>query len=112
MENITQPSYLNDPRRLSAEELLNELFSPDSRRVSDILTLAKELETHPGIGFFRLAVPYDIKAGSDIRTGFSETMKDGIASIVADLETMPSDAQVIVDIDLTRIPKVQFQASR
>lgn len=110
MENITQPSYINDPRRLSAEELFNTLFSPDSRQVSDVLAIAKQLETHPGIGFFRLAVPYNIKAGSDIRTGSSQTMKEGIASIVADLESMPQDAQVIVDIDPARIPKVKTQS--
>ena len=100
------PSYSDDPRRLSAATLLDTLFSSTARPASEILDIAKQLETHPGIGFFKLPVPYDISSDSNvIRSGFNNSMGGAISSIIADLEAMPPDALVVVDIDATRIPQ-------
>ncbi len=101
-------SYSDDPRRLSAAALLDTLFSPTARPVSEILKIARDLETHSGIGFFKLPVPYDIKTDSNvIRTGFSDSMGRAVSSIIADLDTMSPDTHVVVDMDAARIPKAQ-----
>jgi len=103
--------YFDDPRRLAAVELLGTLFSPDSRTASEILDIAKQIERHPGIGFFKLPVPYDIKVDSSvIRSGFTDSMGRAISSIIADLEALPPETLVVVDIDATRIPKTQTPA--
>ena len=104
MQNTT--SYSDDPRRLSAAALLETLFSPDSRPAAKILAIAKQLEVHPGIGFFKLPVPYDIKADSNvIRSGLSGSMRGAVSSIIADLEAMSPEALVVVNIAETRIQK-------
>ncbi len=101
-------SYFDDPRRLAAAELLGALFSPESRTALQILDIAKQVEKHPGIGFFKSPVPYDIKVDSNvIRSGFTDSMRRAISSIIADLEALSPDALVVVDIDATRIPKMQ-----
>lgn len=106
MEN--PPSFRNDPRRLAAEKLLHTLFSPDFRQAAEVLRIALQLENHPGIGFFRLPVPYTIQTHLQVLgAGLSETMQEAVHTIIADLQALPPEMPVILNIDETRIPKVQ-----
>ncbi len=101
MENASH--YRDDPRRLEAAELLGTLFSSAPRPAAEILTIARKLEGHDGVGFFKLPVPYFIKSNGIVLKSGLNSMRGAVSSLIADLEAMDPAALVVVDIDASAL---------
>lgn len=101
---VDRTSFVNHPHRLAVMPLLEKLFSRASRPAKDILETARQALEHPGIDFVKAPVPYLVTpAKGEVLEGYTMCMKDAVACIVVDLENLPPDSMVIVDIDVTRL---------